>query len=57
MEKAIAESKVRTEQPRKVNEARANMSLMEKLALESQGQTIDQVIRNRMNYHGRVDEL
>ena len=55
MEKAIAESKARTEQQRKVNEARANMSLMEKMALESQGQTMDQVIRNRMKYHGRVD--
>ena len=55
MAKAIAESKARTEQQRKVNEARANMSLMEKLALESQGQTMDQVIRNRMKYHGRVD--
>ena len=39
----------------KVNAARANMSLMEKMALESQGQTMDQVIRNRMKYHGRVD--
>ena len=29
----------------KVNEARANMSLVEKIALESQGQTIDQVIK------------
>ena len=55
MEKAIAESKARTEQQRKVNEARANMSLMEKMALESQGQTMDQVIRNRMKYHGRID--
>ena len=55
MEKAIAESRARTEQQRKVNEARSNMSLMEKMALESQGQTMDQVIRNRMKYHGRVD--
>ena len=53
--KAIAESKAGTEQQRKVNEARANMSLMEKMALESQGQTMDQVIRNRMKYHGKVD--
>ena len=55
MEKAIAESKARTEQQRKVNEARANMSLMEKMALESQGQSMDQIIRARMKYHGRVD--
>ena len=55
MEKAIAESKARTEQQRKVNEARANMPLIEKLALESQGQTMDQVIRARMKYHGRID--
>ena len=55
MEKAIAESRARQEEQRKINEARANMSLMEKMALESQGQTMDQVIRNRMKYHGRVD--
>ena len=55
MEKAIAESKARTEQQRKINEARANMPLIEKLALESQGQSMDQIIRARMKYHGRLD--
>ena len=55
MEKAIAESRAKQEQQRKINEARANMPLIEKLALESQGQTMDQVIRNRMKYHGRID--
>ena len=55
MEKAIAESRARQEKQRKINEARANMPLIEKLALESQGQTMDQVIRNRMKYHGRID--
>ena len=55
MAKAIAESRAKQEQQRKVNEVRANMSLMEKMALESQGQTMDQVIRNRMKYHGRID--
>ena len=55
IEKAIAESRARQEKQRKINEERANMPLIEKLALESQGQTMDQVIRNRMKYHGRVD--
>ena len=55
MAKAIAESKAKTEQQRKINEARANMPLIEKLALESQGQSMDQIIRARMKYHGRVD--
>ena len=45
----------RNAEQERVNAARANMSLMEKMALESQGQTMDQVIRNRMKYHGRVD--
>ena len=51
----IAAMEKRNLERQKVNEARANMSLMEKMALESQGQTMDQVIRNRMKYHGRVD--
>ena len=45
----------RNKEQQKVNEARANMSLMEKMALESQNQSMDQVIRARMKYHGRVD--
>ena len=52
---AIAESKKRQEEQQKILQARQNMSLMDKLALESQGQTMDDVIRNRMRYHGRVD--
>ena len=55
IESEIAEMEKRNAERQKVNEARANMSLMEKMALESQGQTMDQVIRNRMKYHGRVD--
>tara|TARA_R100000329_G_scaffold72815_1_gene63354 strand:+ start:314 stop:796 length:483 start_codon:yes stop_codon:yes gene_type:complete len=55
IEKEIAEMEKRNAEREKVNAARANMSLMEKMALESQGQTMDQVIRNRMKYHGRVD--
>ena len=55
IENEIAEMEKRNAERQKVNEARANMSLMEKMALESQGQTMDQVIRNRMKYHGRVD--
>ena len=55
MAKAIAESRAKTEEQRKINEARANMPLIEKLALESQNQSMDQVIRARMKYHGRVD--
>ena len=55
MAKAIAESRARTEKQRQINEARANMPLIEKLALESQGQSMDQIIRARMKYHGRVD--
>ena len=39
----------------RLNEARKNMPLIEKLALESQGQTMDDVIRARMRYHGKVD--
>ena len=53
--KQIEESKQRNEAQEKVNAARANMSFNEKLALEAQSQTMDQVIRNRMKYHGRVD--
>ena len=53
--KEIEASRARQAQQQKLVEARANMSLMEKMALESQGQTMDQVIRNRMKYHGRVD--
>ena len=53
--KAIEESRARQEKQRQINEERANMPLIEKLALESQGQTMDQVIRNRMKYHGRID--
>ena len=55
MEKKIAESQARQEEQRKINEQRRNMPLIQKLALESQGQTMDQVIRNRMKYHGRID--
>ena len=55
LEKKIAESKARQEEQQKINEQRRNMPLIQKLALESQGQTMDQVIRNRMKYHGRVD--
>ena len=55
MQKAIAESRARQEKQRQINEERANMPLIEKLALESQGQTMDQVIRARMKYHGRID--
>ena len=55
MAKAIAESRAKQEKQRQINEARANMPLIEKLALESQGQTMDQVIRARMKYHGRID--
>ena len=55
LEKKIAESKARQEEQQKVNEQRRNMPLIQKLALESQGQTMDQVIRNRMKYHGRID--
>jgi len=51
----IAAMEKRNAEQERVNAARANMSLMEKMALESQGQTMDQVIRNRMKYHGRVD--
>ena len=54
IESEIAEMEKRNAERQKVNEARANMSLMEKIALESQGQTMDLVIRNRMKYHGRV---
>ena len=53
--KAIEESRARQEKQRQINEERANMPLIEKLALESQGQTMDQVIRARMKYHGRID--
>tara|TARA_B100000989_G_scaffold242149_1_gene189096 strand:- start:677 stop:1159 length:483 start_codon:yes stop_codon:yes gene_type:complete len=53
--KEIAAMQKRNAEQERVNAARANMSLMEKMALESQGQTMDQVIRNRMKYHGRVD--
>ena len=55
LEKKIAESQARQEEQRKINEQRRNMPLIQKLALESQGQTMDQVIRNRMKYHGRID--
>ena len=53
--KEIEASKARQAEQQKILQARQNMSLMEKMALESQGQTMDQVIRNRMKYHGRVD--
>ena len=53
--KATEESRKRNEEQAKVNAARANMSHNEKLALEAQGLTMDQVIRNRMKYHGKVD--
>tara|TARA_Y100001972_G_scaffold103389_1_gene129658 strand:- start:1071 stop:1556 length:486 start_codon:yes stop_codon:yes gene_type:complete len=53
--KEIAEMEKRNAEQARVNEARKNMSFNEKLALEAQGQTMDQVIRNRMKYHGRVD--
>ena len=53
--KEIEASRARQAQQQKLVEARANMSLMEKMALESQGQTMDQVIRARMKYHGRID--
>ena len=55
MEKKIAESQARQEEQRKINEQRRNMPLIQKLALESQGQSMDQVIRARMKYHGRID--
>ena len=55
IESEIAEMEKRNAERQKVNEARANMSLMEKMALESQNQSMDQVIRARMKYHGRVD--
>ena len=55
IETEIAAMEKRNAEREKVNAARANMSLMEKMALESQGQTMDQVIRNRMKYHGKVD--
>ena len=55
IEAEIAAMEKRNAEREKVNAARANMSLMEKMALESQGQTMDQVIRNRMKYHGKVD--
>ena len=53
--KEIAEMEKRNAEREKLNEARKNMPLMEKLALESQGQTMDDVIRARMRYHGKVD--
>ena len=55
IESEIAEMEKRNKEQQKINEARANMSLMEKMALESQNQSMDQVIRARMKYHGRVD--
>ena len=33
---------------------KANMSFEERMMLEQQGQTMDQVIQNRMKYHGHV---
>tara|TARA_B100001057_G_scaffold434799_1_gene464706 strand:+ start:544 stop:1032 length:489 start_codon:yes stop_codon:yes gene_type:complete len=53
--KEIAEMEKRNAEREKLNEVRKNMPLMEKLALESQGQTMDDVIRARMRYHGKVD--
>ena len=55
IESEIAEMEKRNKEQQKVNEARANMSLMEKMALESQNQSMDQGIRARMKYHGRGD--
>ena len=55
MNKEIAEMEKRNAEQARINEQRKNMPLMEKLALESQGQTMDSVIRARMKYHGRVD--
>ena len=53
--KATEESRKRNEEQAKVNAARANMSYNERLMHEAQGLTMDQVIRNRMKYHGKVD--
>ena len=53
--KATEESRKRNEEQAKVNAARANMSYNERLMHEAQNQTMDQVIRNRMKYHGKVD--
>ena len=55
IEAEIAQMEERNAERQRVNEARANMSLMEKMALESQNQSMDQVIRARMKYHGRVE--
>jgi len=53
--KQIEESKQRNQAQEKVNAERAKMSYNERLMHEAQGQTMDQVIRNRMKYHGKVD--
>ncbi len=53
--KATEESRARVEAQEKVNAERAKMSYNERLMHEAQGQTMDQVIRARMKYHGRVD--
>ena len=55
MNKEIAEMEKRNAEQARINEQRKNMPLMEKLALESQGQSMDSIIRARMKYHGRVD--
>ena len=55
MAEEIAEMQKRNAEQERINAARANMSHNERLALEAQGQTMDQVIRARMKYHGKVD--
>ena len=47
MQKRNAEQKAR-------NEAKKNMSFNEKMMLEQQGRTMDQIINARMKYHGHV---
>ena len=52
--KATEESRIKNEEQARINAERANMSLEERMMHEAQGQTMDQVIRNRIKYHGHV---
>jgi len=54
LDKATEETRLRNEERERINAAKANMSFNERMMLEQQSQTMDQVIKNRMKYHGHV---